>query len=56
MWNPAIFSNIKHKQNKSMFTKREPCSCLCACFRRAFQEYYQEHIEYACPTEDIYLE
>lgn len=26
-----------------------PCS-------RAFQEYYQEHLEYACPTEDIYLE
>lgn len=24
--------------------------------RRAFQEYYQEHLEYACPTEDIYLE
>ncbi|KAL0968366.1 hypothetical protein UPYG_G00265920 [Umbra pygmaea] len=23
---------------------------------RAFQEYYQEHLEYACPTEDIYLE
>lgn len=29
---------------------------LCACFRRAFHEYYQEHLEYACPTEDIYLE
>ncbi|XP_016370607.1 C-Jun-amino-terminal kinase-interacting protein 2-like [Sinocyclocheilus rhinocerous] len=24
--------------------------------KRAFQEYYQEHLEYACPTEDIYLE
>ena len=23
---------------------------------RAFLEYYQEHLEYACPTEDIYLE
>ncbi|KAJ7424819.1 C-Jun-amino-terminal kinase-interacting protein 2-like protein [Willisornis vidua] len=27
-----------------------------AVFSRAFQEYYQEHLEYACPTEDIYLE
>lgn len=27
------------------------------CLRsRAFLEYYQEHLEYACPTEDIYLE
>ncbi|KAJ8381463.1 hypothetical protein SKAU_G00022410 [Synaphobranchus kaupii] len=26
------------------------------CVGRAFQEYYQEHLEYACPTEDIYLE
>ena len=23
---------------------------------RAFLEYYQEPLEYACPTEDIYLE
>lgn len=23
---------------------------------RAFLEYYQKHLEYACPTEDIYLE
>ena len=23
---------------------------------RAFLEYYQQHLEYACPTEDIYLE
>lgn len=22
----------------------------------AFLEYYQQHLEYACPTEDIYLE
>ncbi|XP_014117619.1 PREDICTED: C-Jun-amino-terminal kinase-interacting protein 2 [Pseudopodoces humilis] len=28
----------------------------CGCQSRAFQEYYQEHLEYACPTEDIYLE
>ncbi|XP_067861404.1 C-Jun-amino-terminal kinase-interacting protein 2 [Heptranchias perlo] len=26
------------------------------CIGQAFQEYYQEHLEYACPTEDIYLE
>lgn len=31
-------------------------SVLSFSCRRAFQEYYQEHLEYACPTEDIYLE
>lgn len=31
-------------------------SYVCVFCRRAFQEYYQEHLEYACPTEDIYLE
>jgi mitogen-activated protein kinase 8 interacting protein 2 len=29
---------------------------LSCVYRKAFQEYYQEHLEYACPTEDIYLE
>ena len=29
---------------------------ICVSCSRAFQEYYQEHLEYACPTEDIYLE
>lgn len=34
-----------------------PCArLLCPPCSRAFQEYYQEHLEYACPTEDIYLE
>lgn len=25
-------------------------------FEAASLEYYQQHLEYACPTEDIYLE
>ncbi|XP_010839843.1 PREDICTED: C-Jun-amino-terminal kinase-interacting protein 2 [Bison bison bison] len=34
---------------------------FCGChprnsWYRAFLEYYQQHLEYACPTEDIYLE
>ena len=37
---------------------RRPCAAGgWHCLRsRAFLEYYQEHLEYACPTEDIYLE
>lgn len=46
LWEPVV----SQLTGWSLFTD----DCL-SC-RRAFQEYYQEHLEYACPTEDIYLE
>lgn len=35
---------------------RPAAECGASVRSRAFLEYYQEHLEYACPTEDIYLE
>lgn len=37
-------------------TQHSECWWPALSFSRAFLEYYQEHLEYACPTEDIYLE
>uniref|UniRef100_A0A3Q3AKI4 Mitogen-activated protein kinase 8 interacting protein 2 n=1 Tax=Kryptolebias marmoratus TaxID=37003 RepID=A0A3Q3AKI4_KRYMA len=39
-----------------VFVSQESMRPVAECVGRAFQEYYQEHLEYACPTEDIYLE
>ncbi|CAG5958138.1 C-Jun-amino-terminal kinase-interacting protein 2 isoform 2-T2 [Menidia menidia] len=39
-----------------VFVSQESMRPVAECVGRAFQEYYQEHMEYACPTEDIYLE
>ncbi|KAG9332922.1 hypothetical protein JZ751_014069 [Albula glossodonta] len=39
-----------------VFVSQESMRQVAECVGRAFQEYYQEHLEYACPTEDIYLE
>ncbi|XP_076125200.1 C-Jun-amino-terminal kinase-interacting protein 2 [Alosa pseudoharengus] len=39
-----------------VFVSQESMRGVAECVGRAFQEYYQEHLEYACPTEDIYLE
>nr|XP_014351393.1 PREDICTED: C-Jun-amino-terminal kinase-interacting protein 2 isoform X2 [Latimeria chalumnae] len=39
-----------------VFVSQESMRRVAECIGRAFQEYYQEHLEYACPTEDIYLE
>ncbi|XP_043944538.1 C-Jun-amino-terminal kinase-interacting protein 2 isoform X2 [Protopterus annectens] len=39
-----------------VFVSLESMRRVAECVGRAFQEYYQEHLEYACPTEDIYLE
>ncbi|XP_063052195.1 C-Jun-amino-terminal kinase-interacting protein 2 [Engraulis encrasicolus] len=39
-----------------VFVSQESMRGVAECVGRAFQEYYQEHLEFACPTEDIYLE
>ncbi|XP_033889056.1 C-Jun-amino-terminal kinase-interacting protein 2-like isoform X2 [Acipenser ruthenus] len=39
-----------------VFVSQESMRCVADSVGRAFHEYYQEHLEYACPTEDIYLE
>ncbi|XP_055509227.1 C-Jun-amino-terminal kinase-interacting protein 2 isoform X2 [Leucoraja erinacea] len=39
-----------------VFVSEETMRRVAECIGQAFQEYYQEHLEYACPTEDIYLE
>ncbi|XP_059421261.1 C-Jun-amino-terminal kinase-interacting protein 2-like isoform X2 [Carassius carassius] len=39
-----------------VFVSQDAMRHVAECVGRAFQEYYQEHLEYACPTEDIYLE
>ncbi|XP_062860933.1 C-Jun-amino-terminal kinase-interacting protein 2 isoform X2 [Trichomycterus rosablanca] len=39
-----------------VFVSQESMRPVAECVGRAFQEYYQEHLEYVCPTEDIYLE
>ncbi|XP_041059058.1 C-Jun-amino-terminal kinase-interacting protein 2 [Carcharodon carcharias] len=39
-----------------VFVSEESMRRVAECIGQAFQEYYQEHLEYACPTEDIYLE
>ncbi|KAJ8373949.1 hypothetical protein SKAU_G00045290 [Synaphobranchus kaupii] len=39
-----------------VFVSQDSTRRVAECVGRAFQEYYQEHLEYACPTEDIYLE
>ncbi|CAL8296474.1 unnamed protein product, partial [Boreogadus saida] len=39
-----------------VFVSQESTRRVAECVGKAFQEYYQEHLEYACPTEDIYLE
>uniref|UniRef100_A0A3Q3WHV0 Uncharacterized protein n=1 Tax=Mola mola TaxID=94237 RepID=A0A3Q3WHV0_MOLML len=39
-----------------VFVSQESMRPVAECVGRAFQEFYQEHLEYACPTEDIYLE
>ncbi|XP_014396684.1 PREDICTED: C-Jun-amino-terminal kinase-interacting protein 2 [Myotis brandtii] len=39
-----------------VFVSQESMRPVAQSVGRAFLEYYQEHLEYACPTEDIYLE
>ncbi|KAK9958752.1 hypothetical protein ABG768_010857 [Culter alburnus] len=39
-----------------VFVSQDSMRHVAECVGRAFHEYYQEHLEYACPTEDIYLE
>ncbi|XP_078534063.1 C-Jun-amino-terminal kinase-interacting protein 2 [Lissotriton helveticus] len=39
-----------------VFVSQDSMRHVAECVGRAFQEYFQEHLEYACPTEDIYLE
>ncbi|XP_030072869.1 C-Jun-amino-terminal kinase-interacting protein 2 [Microcaecilia unicolor] len=39
-----------------VFVSQDSMRHVAESIGRAFQEYYQEHLEYACPTEDIYLE
>ncbi|XP_049627444.1 C-Jun-amino-terminal kinase-interacting protein 2 [Suncus etruscus] len=39
-----------------VFVSQESMRAVAQSVGRAFLEYYQEHLEYACPTEDIYLE
>ncbi|XP_068595890.1 C-Jun-amino-terminal kinase-interacting protein 2 [Brachionichthys hirsutus] len=39
-----------------VFVSQESMRPVAESVGQAFQEYYQEHLEYACPTEDIYLE
>lgn len=39
--------------NLNMYVNKE----FFLCFnRKAFQQFYKEHMEYSCPTEDIFLE
>ncbi|XP_060020588.1 C-Jun-amino-terminal kinase-interacting protein 2 isoform X5 [Lagenorhynchus albirostris] len=39
-----------------VFVSQESMRPVAQSVGRAFLEYYQRHLEYACPTEDIYLE
>ncbi|XP_066490611.1 C-Jun-amino-terminal kinase-interacting protein 2 [Tiliqua scincoides] len=39
-----------------VFVSQESMRHVAESVGRAFLEYYQEHLEFACPTEDIYLE
>ncbi|KAM4676086.1 C-Jun-amino-terminal kinase-interacting protein 2 [Discoglossus pictus] len=39
-----------------VFVSQDSMRRVAECVGRAFQEYYQEHVEFSCPTEDIYLE
>ncbi|XP_037371088.1 C-Jun-amino-terminal kinase-interacting protein 2 [Talpa occidentalis] len=39
-----------------VFVSQESMRPVAQSVGRAFLEYYQEHLAYACPTEDIYLE
>ncbi|KAF6268852.1 mitogen-activated protein kinase 8 interacting protein 2 [Rhinolophus ferrumequinum] len=39
-----------------VFVSQESMRPVAQSVGRAFLEYYQQHLEYACPTEDIYLE
>nr|KAF6398966.1 mitogen-activated protein kinase 8 interacting protein 2 [Molossus molossus] len=39
-----------------VFVSQESMRPVAQSVGRAFLEYYQEHLDYACPTEDIYLE
>ncbi|XP_048864799.1 C-Jun-amino-terminal kinase-interacting protein 2-like isoform X2 [Brienomyrus brachyistius] len=39
-----------------VFVSQESMRKVAETVGRAFQEYSQEHLQYACPTEDIYLE
>lgn len=39
-----------------VFVSQDSMRRVAECVGRAFQEFYQEHVEFSCPTEDIYLE
>ncbi|XP_053318753.1 C-Jun-amino-terminal kinase-interacting protein 2 [Spea bombifrons] len=39
-----------------VFVSQDSMRRVAECIGRAFQEFYQEHVEFSCPTEDIYLE
>ncbi|KAM5172113.1 C-Jun-amino-terminal kinase-interacting protein 2 [Mantella aurantiaca] len=39
-----------------VFVSQDSMRRVAECVGRAFQEFYQENVEFSCPTEDIYLE
>ncbi|XP_068131969.1 C-Jun-amino-terminal kinase-interacting protein 2 [Hyperolius riggenbachi] len=39
-----------------VFVSQDSMRRVAECVGKAFQEFYQEHVEFSCPTEDIYLE
>ncbi|KAK2838453.1 hypothetical protein Q7C36_013267 [Tachysurus vachellii] len=39
-----------------VFFSEEHAAYLAESVSKAFQQYYKEHMEYSCPTEDIFLE
>ncbi|KAE8616974.1 hypothetical protein XENTR_v10008939 [Xenopus tropicalis] len=39
-----------------VFVSQDSMRRVAECLGRAFQEFYQENVEFSCPTEDIYLE
>ncbi|XP_071974926.1 C-Jun-amino-terminal kinase-interacting protein 1 isoform X5 [Engystomops pustulosus] len=45
-----------HRFACHVFVSEESTKPLAESVGRAFQQFYKEHVEYTCPTEDIYLE
>lgn len=54
MWTSLLLKTVVRGWGEPPSPRAEHCRLpLCS---RAFLEYYQEHLAFACPTEDIYLE
>ncbi|XP_043938504.1 C-Jun-amino-terminal kinase-interacting protein 1 isoform X2 [Protopterus annectens] len=45
-----------HRFACHVFVSEESTKPVAEAVGRAFHQFYQQHVEYACPTEDIYLE